>query len=143
MARSWLGIDKDIWDIGGHKILHIGYITIIYLFFGYMYAYIFERIFGVYNQVDENNKTVTEQILELIIMLWFAGVFLFIINHTAHILPVPKILRSSKYDHNSHTDEIRSTGIFIFIFLFFQNHLFAKIRSNFIRLTRITILPNI
>lgn len=44
MTEYWLGIDKDVYIIGGLKILHIGYFTIIYLIFGYLYTKLFEMI---------------------------------------------------------------------------------------------------
>ena len=44
MTEYWLGIDKEVYLIGSLKILHIGYLTIIYLIFGYLYTKLFEMI---------------------------------------------------------------------------------------------------
>jgi hypothetical protein len=136
MTEYWLGIDKDVYLIGGLKILHIGYLTTLYLIFGFLYTKLFETIYGKFDIDTENRKSITMQILELISMLWFAALFLFIINHTAHKIPHPKIFKGYKYSYSEHFKEIREAGIFIFMFLFFQNYIFMKVRHNFFNITK-------
>jgi len=142
MVSSFVGINKWI-IINGHKLFHIGFITLIYLVFGYVYTYIFERIYGEFDPINESNKSIIIQTLELISMLWVAAIFLVIVNHTSSNLKLPNFLKINHYNYDSYINELRATGIFVFIFLFFQNHLFHKIRSNYIKLTRTTILPNL
>ena len=136
MTEYWLGIDKDVYIIGGLKILHIGYFTIIYLIFGYLYTKLFEMIHGDFDIDVENRKPIAIQILELISMLWFAAVFLFIIYRSAHKIPHPNIFKSYKYSYNENFKAIRESGIFIFLFLFFQNSIFDKVSNNFINITK-------
>ena len=136
MTEYWLGIDKDVYIIGGLKILHIGYLTTLYLIFGFLYTKLFETIYGKFDTDAENQKSITIQILELISMVWFAALFLFIINHTAHKLPHPSIFNGYKYKYSDHFTEIRQSVIFIFMFLFFQNYIFMKVRHNFFRVTQ-------
>jgi hypothetical protein len=136
MTEYWLGIDKDVYIIGGLKILHIGYFTIIYLIFGYLYTKLFEMIHGDFDIDVENRKPIAIQILELISMLWFAAVFLFVIYRSAHKIPHPKIFKSYKYSYNENFKAIRESGIFIFMFLFFQNSIFDKVSNNFINITK-------
>ena len=136
MTEYWLGIDKDVYIIGGLKILHIGYFTIIYLIFGYLYTKLFEMIHGDFDIDVENRKPIAIQILELISMLWFAAVFLFIIYRSAHKIPHPNIFKSYKYSYNENFKAIRESGIFIFMFLFFQNSIFDKVSNNFINITK-------
>ena len=136
MTEYWLGIDKDVYLIGGLKILHIGYLTTIYLLFGFLYTKMFETIYGKFDTDVESRKSIIIQILELISMVWFAAVFLFIINHTARKLPYPSIFKGYKYKYSEHFTEIRQAGIFIFMFLFFQNYIFMKVRHNFVRVTQ-------
>lgn len=142
MARSLLGINK--WAIiNGHKAFHIGFITLIYLIVGYIYTYIFERIYGKFDIISENNKPIIIQTFELISMLWIAAIFLVIVDQTSRNIKLPNFLKINHYNYDSYINELRATGIFIFIFLFFQNHLFHKVRSNYIKLTRTTILPDL
>ena len=136
MTEYWLGIEKDVYLIGGLKILHIGYLTVIYLIFGYLYTKLFETIYGKFDTDSENQKPIGMQILELISMLWFAAIFLFIIDRSAHKLPHPKIFKGYKYSYSEHFNAIRESGIFIFLFLFFQNSIFDKISNNFINITK-------
>ena len=136
MTEYWLGIDKDVYIIGGLKILHIGYFNIIYLIFGYLYTKLFEMIHGDFDIDVENRKPIAIQVLELISMLWFAAVFLFIIYRSAHKIPHPKIFNGYKYSYNEHFKAIRESGIFIFMFLFFQNSIFDKVSNNFINITK-------
>jgi hypothetical protein len=136
MTEYWLGIDKDVYLIGGLKILHIGYLTILYLIFGFLYTKLFETIYGRFDSDAEFKKSIGMQILELITMVWFAAVFLFIINRTARNLPYPSIFKGYKYKYSDHFKEIRQAGIFVFMFLFFQNYIFMKVRHNFFRLTQ-------
>jgi hypothetical protein len=136
MTEYWLGIDKEVYLIGGLKILHIGYLTIIYLIFGYLYTKLFESIYGNFDINVENRKPIAIQILELISMLWFAAVFLFIVDRSAHKIPHPKIFKGYKYSYSEHFKAIREAGIFIFLFLFFQNSIFDKVSNNFINITK-------
>jgi hypothetical protein len=136
MTEYWLGIDKEVYLIGGLKILHIGYLTIIYLIFGYLYTKLFESIYGNFDINVENRKPIAIQILELISMLWFAAVFLFIVDRSAHKIPHPKIFKGYKYSYIEHFKAIREAGIFIFLFLFFQNSIFDKVSNNFINITK-------
>ena len=136
MTEYWLGIDKDVYLIGGLKILHIGYLTIIYLIFGYLYTRLFEMIHGDFDINVENRKPIAIQILQLISMLWFAAVFLFIVDRSAHKIPHPKIFKGYKYSYIEHFNAIRESGIFIFLFLFFQNSIFDKVSNNFINITK-------
>ena len=136
MTEYWLGIDKEVYIIGGLKILHIGYLTIIYLIFGYLYTKLFEMIYGKIDTDTESRKPIGIQILELISMLWFAAVFLFIIYRGAHKIPHPKIFKTYRYNYSEHFKAIRESGIFIFMFLFFQNSIFDKVSNNFINITK-------
>jgi hypothetical protein len=136
MTDYWLGIDKQVYLIGGLKILHIGYLTIIYLIFGYLYTNLFESIYGNFDIDVENRKPIIIQILELISMLWFAAVFLFMVDRSAHKIPHPKIFKGYKYSYSEHFKAIREAGIFIFLFLFFQNSIFDKVSNNFINITK-------
>ena len=136
MTEYWLGIDKEVYLIGGLKILHIGYLTILYLVFGYLYTRLFEMIHGDFDIDVENRKPIYIQILQLISMLWFAAVFLFIVDRSAHKIPHPKIFKGYKYSYSEHFKAIREAGIFIFLFLFFQNSIFDKVSNNFINITK-------
>jgi hypothetical protein len=136
MTEYWLGIDKDVYVVGGLKILHIGYLTIIYLIFGYLYTKLFEAIYGKFDTDSENQKPIGIQILELISMLWFAAVFLFMIDRSTHKIPHPKIFKGDKYNYTEYFKALRESGIFIFLFLFFQNSIFDKISNNFINITK-------
>lgn len=138
-----LGIDVEVFHIGGLKILHIGYITSIYIIIGFLYAILFESIYGQFNEAEEMKKSVFRQTLELISMLWFAAVCLFIVNHTAQKIPIPSYLIGYKYDELTHINEVQMSGILVFLFMFFQEHIFNKVRRNYILLTRSTdFLPN-
>jgi len=136
MTEYWLGIDREVYLIAGLKILHIGYLTTLYLIFGFLYTKLFEAIYGRFDSDAEFKKPIAIQILELISMLWFAALFLFIINHTADRIPHPKIFNGYKYNSSEHFKEIREAGIFIFLFLFFQNSIFEKISNNLINITK-------
>ena len=136
MTEYWLGIDREVYLIAGLKILHIGYLTTLYLIFGFLYTKLFEAIYGKFDSAVESRKPIAIQILELIPMLWFAALFLFIINRSADRIPHPKIFKGYKYNYSEHFKEIREAGIFIFMFLFFQNSIFDKVSNNFINITK-------
>ena len=136
MTEYWLGIDKDVYIIGGLKILHIGYLTALYLIFGFLYTKLFETIYGKFDIDTENRKSIPIQILELISILWFAAIFLFIVDRSAHKIPHPKIFKNYKYSYDEHFKAIRSGGVLVFLFLFFQNSIFDKVSSNFTNITK-------
>jgi hypothetical protein len=136
MTEYWLGINKDVYLIGGLKILHIGYLTSLYLIFGFLYTKLFEAIYGKFDSEDDNNKHIAIQILELISMLWFAAIFLFIVDRSAHKIPHPKIFKGYKYNYSEYFQAIRQAGIFTFIFLFFQNSIFSKVSQNFVNVSK-------
>ena len=129
---------SNMFHTTGLKILHIGYLTIIYILFGFLYTMVIEFIYGEFNEAKENKKSVFGQTFELISMLWFAAVCLFIVNHTAQKIPIP-----SYFNYTHVNEQFRDAGILVFLFMFFQNHIFSKLRHNYIRLTRQTYLPDL
>ena len=136
MTEYWLGIDKDVYLVGGLKILNIGYLTALYLIFWFLYTKLFETIYGKFDIDTENRKSIPIQILELISILWFAAIFLFIVDRSAHKIPHPKIFKGYKYSYSEHFKAIRQAGIFTFIFLFFQNSIFDKVSQNFVNVNK-------
>ena len=75
--------------VRGIKIIDIGYITALYLILGILSAKFFDARLGIFDVNKEKKKPLTQSILELILYLWFIGVFIYIIRNVVPLIPFP------------------------------------------------------
>ena len=111
------------------KIIDIGYIYIIYFVLGLFFALLCDRIAGVFNPLEHDNKSIIRLLFEIIGVLWLYGVITYIIRNLIPLLGFP-LNNIRGYDHLI-VKELQSAAIFSLSFLYFQDYYTAKI--NYVR----------
>jgi hypothetical protein len=112
--------------VRGIKIIDIGYITAVYLILGILSAKFWDARLGVFDVNKEKKKPLRQSILELILYLWFIGVFIYIIRNVVPLIPFP-LNGIYGFDHLK-VKEVTSAATFSLAFLYFQKHYQDKIK---------------
>lgn len=108
------------------KVCDIGYITVIYFIVGICLSKIFDTIYGKFNEQKEKIKTMFRQTIELIAMMWVYGIVIYIVKNIIELIPSP-FDGIYGFEH-LRVKEVKNAPVFIFIFLFFQEHFRSKLR---------------
>ena len=112
--------------IRGLKMIDIGYITIIYFFVGIFLAKMCDNYLGKFDEKKEEKKTLLKKTLEIIGLLWFYGVVIYIVRNLVEVIPSP-VNGIGGFDHLL-VKELKNATVFTLIFLSFQNHFQEKIK---------------
>ena len=109
------------------KLADIGFISALYFTFGIICAKLFDYMYGKFDEEKENKKTLFMRFLEICAMIWLTGVVSYLTRNFAELIPSPF---DGIYGF-SHVlvKELKTAGVFTFVFLFFQAHLKEKIVS--------------
>jgi len=107
------------------KIIDIGYISTIYIFFAIIIARTADKIMGEFDEKKEEKKPFFRIIIEFIIIIWLYGVIVYIVRNLAELIPFP--LNGISGFHHSRLKELGSASIFTLTFLLFCNFLKKKL----------------
>ena len=114
------------------KIIDIGYVTAIYFLLGIVSARAFDNFYGKYNEEKEKNKTMFQQTMEIIGMMWLYGVIIYIVKNLVELIPSPF---NGLFGFNHfQLKELKNAAVYTFIFLYFQSYFKAKITGYYNRL---------
>ena len=114
------------------KIIDIGYITAIYLILGILSARFCDARLGVFDVNKEKKKPLWQSILELILYLWFIGVFIYFVRNVVPLIPFP-LNGIYGFDHLK-VKEVTSATMFSISFIYFQQYYQDKIKFIFSRM---------
>ena len=112
--------------VRGIKIIDIGYITALYLILGILSAKFFDARLGIFDVNKEKKKPLWQSILELILYLWFIGVFIYFVRNVVPLIPFP-LNGIYGFDHLK-VKEVTSAATFSLAFLYFYQHYQDKIK---------------
>ena len=112
--------------IRGIKILDIGYITSIYFILGMIFAKIFDKIYGKFDEKEEETKSLLHKTIEVIGLMWISGIVIYIVKNLAELIPSP-FDGLYRFEH-SRVKELKNAVVFSFIFLYFQSYFKEKIQ---------------
>ena len=118
--------------VRGIKIFDIGYITALYLILGIIFAKVFDKYLGKFDEEEENKKPVWRIILEVILFSWIIGVTIYIVRNIIPMIPFP-LNKIHGYDHLK-VKELTSGFTFAVTFIYYQHYYQKKIRSLYLRL---------
>lgn len=108
------------------KILDIGYITVIYFVIGITLAKLFDKLYGKFDKKQEESKSLLQQTLELIGMMWISGVVIYIVKNLVELIPSP-VDGMYGFEH-LRVKELKNATVFAFVFLFFQTYFKDKLQ---------------
>jgi hypothetical protein len=130
----YMNLKKEI-IIRTIKIFDIGYITAIYLILGIILAKLCDLYINIYDEEEDDKKSIWVIILEIILYSWFLGVVMYIVRNIVSLIPFPL---DGKYgfDHLK-VKELTTAITFSITFIFYQSKYKNKINNLLKRLDKI------
>ena len=111
------------------KILDIGYITVIYVMLGIILARLCDKKLGKFDEKKAKEKPIFQHVIELILLLWFIGVVIYIVRNLVPLIPFPL---DGYYGFKHLTvKELTSATFFTISFMYFQVYYQNKIKYIF------------
>jgi hypothetical protein len=114
------------------KIFDIGYITAIYLILGVILAKFFDKKLFKFNQKNEDKKSTSQIVFELIIYSWIIGVVLYVVRNVIPLIPFP-LDGIYGFDHMK-VKEVTGANAFLVTFVYFLEDYQTKLKSLYNRL---------
>lgn len=115
------------------KIADIGYISVIYFFVAMATLFVFDRIFGKFDEEKEKQKSKLRLAFEIIGLLWLAGATTYIIrNIVGDLIPSP-FNGIGGFEHKR-VKELTNAGVFVFIFMYYFKYLKLKMDAFYNKL---------
>ena len=111
------------------KILDIGYITVIYVMLGIFLARLCDKHLGKFDEKKANEKSIFQHMIELILLLWFIGVVIYIVRNLVPLIPFP--LDGYYGFKHLKVKELTSATFFTISFMYFQVYYQNKIKYIF------------
>jgi len=108
------------------KIVDIGYVTVLYFFVAIVLAKALDFFNGKITKEEEQKKSKLFRALELTLILWYTGVLYYIVRNLVELVPSP-LDGLFGYQH-ALLKELKTAGIFTFLFLYFQKGIKDKIQ---------------
>ena len=108
------------------KIFDIGYVTVIYFIIGIIFAKLFDKIFGTFDEKKEKDKSFLRRSLDLIGLMWLSGIVIYIVKNIVELIPSP-FDGMYGFDHMK-LKELKSGAVFTVIFLLFQSYFKGKLQ---------------
>lgn len=111
------------------KIIDIGYITVIYVMLGIILARLCDKHFGKFDEKKSKKKSIFQHMFELIFILWFIGVIIYIVRNLVPLIPFP--LDGYYGFKHLKVKELTSATFFTISFMYFQVYYQNKIKYIF------------
>jgi len=111
------------------KILDIGYITVIYVMLGIILARLCDKKLGKFDEKKAKEKSIFQHLIELILLLWFIGVVIYIVRNLVPLIPFP--LDGYYGFKHLKVKELTSATFFTISFMYFQVYYQNKIKYIF------------
>ncbi len=114
------------------KMADIGFITILYASIGLLLAKVFDIFDKPFETKLEEKKQTLQIFLEFLFFIFLIGIMTYLAQQIVNSIPSPF---EGQYGLEHHRlKALGNVGIFIFIFLYFQDHLKQKMQYLFDRL---------
>lgn len=109
----------------GIKIIDIGYITVIYIAFSFLFALLTDKIMRKFNEKKETLKPTWQVTIEVIISVWLYGVLIYIVRNLVEQIPFP-LDGYQGFEHHK-VKELGTAMVFTFTYLLFSDYLKSKL----------------
>jgi len=108
------------------KFIDIGFLTIIYTFFAFLFAKITDKTLGPFNSIKESEKPKWKITIELFILIWIFGLLMYFVRNVTSLIPFP--LDGYKGFSHIKVKELHVPIVFSFLYLLVGQHFRAKIQ---------------
>ena len=106
------------------KIIDLGFIITIYAIGGLFCAKGLDRLYGKFNLQKEKKKSKIRSVVEMVGMLWLAGIVIYLFRNLIRAIPSP-FHKLYGFDHHR-VKELESMFIFTYVLFYFQKTLKDK-----------------
>ena len=107
------------------KFIDIGFLTIIYTFFAFLFAKITDRTLGPFNSTKESEKPKWKVTIELFILIWIFGLLMYLVRNVVILIPFP--LDGFQGFSHIKVKELHIPIVFSFLYLLVGEHFRSKI----------------
>ena len=107
------------------KIIDIGFLTIIYSFFAFLFAKITDKTLGPFNSKKESEKPKWKITIELFILIWIFGLLMYFVRNVVILIPFP--LDGFQGFSHIKVKELHIPIVFSFLYLLLGQHFRSKI----------------
>jgi len=109
------------------KILDIGYTTFIYFLLALIISVLLDKIYGDYDEKEEEKKSILTRSLELVSMIWINGIIIYFARNIVQLIPSP-FDNMYKFEH-SRLKELNDAYVFDFVLLYNQENLIKRMEN--------------
>ena len=109
------------------KILDIGYTTLIYFLLALIIAVLLDKIYGEYDEKEEEKKSILIRTLELFSMIWLNGIIIYFARNIVEMIPSP-FNNIYGFQHNR-LKELNDAYVFDFVLLYNQENLIKRMEG--------------
>ncbi len=117
--------------VRGIKLVDLGYIGATHFLAGFFISRVIDDVCGPFDANAEKKKSTTRILLEVIGLLWFNAVVLYIIKNTMELIPSP-LDGLGGFEH-ARVKELKSAPLLAFALLYYQSHLQEKLKALYNR----------
>ena len=117
--------------VRGIKLIDLGYIGAAHFLVGFFVSRGIDTLCGPFNADAERKKSTVRVMLEVIGLMWFNAVVLYIIKNTMEHIPSP-LDGLGGFEH-ARVKELKSAPLLAFALLYYQSHLQEKLKALYNR----------
>jgi len=109
------------------KILDIGYTTFIYFLLALIISVLLDKLYGDYDEKEEEKKSILIRTLELFSMIWINGIIIYFARNIVELIPSP-FNNIYGFEH-SRLKELNDAYVFDFVLLYNQENLIKRMEN--------------
>jgi len=114
------------------KLLDIGCVTVYYFFAAFVLSWIVDRWMGPFDKEHHEKKPLLRLIAEILFQFFLLGVLTYVMRNIIGRIPFP--LEGLGGFQHERLKEAHEAGVFVIVFLFFQEHLALSLKHLAVRL---------
>jgi hypothetical protein len=108
------------------KLLDIGLVTVYYFLAAFTLSWLVDRWMGPFDEEKARKRPMVYIILEVIFQFFLLGVLAYVTRNIVERIPFP--LEGFGGFRNHRLKELHEAGVFVIVFLFYQEHLALNLK---------------
>jgi phosphate starvation-inducible membrane PsiE len=108
------------------KLLDIGLVTVYYFLAAFTLSRLVDLWMGPFDEEKARKRHILSIIAEVVFQFFLLGVLTYIMRNLVERIPFP--LEGFGYFHHHRLKELHDAGVFVVVFLFYQEHLALNLK---------------